>query len=155
MIVSIIIWLFKLTNIMLVGPYGDRYLCTLILPQGNITNDNCYTGSFHAGKWSLYFAFAHKCLLNREQQSHCTFQILDGWSLPQGNPIITWLKHWESFMTSNKINVWLRVVKVRFTQSDFRILDAPHNLSEGKKRREKVTLVPRFYTITSLIMTLV
>ena len=34
-IVSIIIWLFKLTNYF--GPYGDRYLCTSIFLQGNIT----------------------------------------------------------------------------------------------------------------------
>ena len=56
-------------------------------------------------------------------------------------------------MTSNKY-FRLRAVKVRFTQSDFRILRALHNLSEGKKRRKKVTLGSRsgsrFYTITSL-----
>ena len=52
------------------------------------------------------------------------------------------------------INVSLRAAKVRFTQSDFRILCALHNLSERKKRRKKVTLGSRsgsrFFTITSL-----
>ena len=57
-------------------------------------------------------------------------------------------KYWESSMT--RINVRLRVVKVRFTQSDFRILRALHNFSEGKKKRKKVTRGSRFYTITSL-----
>ena len=46
------------------------------------------------------------------------------------------------------------MAKVRFTQSDFRILCALHNLSERKKRRKKVTLGSRsgsrFFTITSL-----
>ena len=31
-------------------------------------------------------------------------------------------------------------------------LDAPHNLSEGKKRRKTVTLRLRFYTTTSLLV---
>ena len=52
------------------------------------------------------------------------------------------MKYWESSMT--KRNVRLRAVKVRFSQSDFRILRALHNLSEGKKRRKKVTLGSRF-----------
>ena len=35
-------------------------------------------------------------------------------------------------------------------KSDFRILHALHNLSEGKKRKEMVTLGSHFYTTTSL-----
>ena len=42
----------------------------------------------------------HKCLLHWEQhsfaklsQSHCTFQILESWPWPQGNPIIYF--HWQ------------------------------------------------------------
>ena len=49
-----------------------------------------------------------------------------------------------------KINVRLRAVKVRFAKSNFRILRALHNFSEGKKRRKKVTRGSRFYAITSL-----
>ena len=58
------------------------------------------------------------------------------------------MKYWESSIT--RINVRLRVVKVRFTQSDFRILRVLHNLSKRKKRKIKVTLGSRFYIITSL-----
>ena len=106
---------------------------------------------------SSYFFPPHKRLLNREQhsfptlsQSRCTFQILESWPWPQGNPIITrsaidFEKPWWPL-----INVRLRATKVRFTQSDFRILRALHNLSEGKKRRKTVTLGSRFFTITSL-----
>ena len=47
-----------------------------------------------------------------------------------------------------RINVRLRVVKVRFTQSGFRILRSLHNLSEGKKRREKVTLKGHVFTLS-------
>ena len=36
------------------------------------------------------------------------------------------------------------------SDSDFRILRALHNLSEGKKRRKKLTRVSRFYTSMSL-----
>ena len=36
------------------------------------------------------------------------------------------------------------------SDSDFRILRALHNFSEGKKRRKKVTLGSHFYTSTSL-----
>ena len=38
------------------------------------------------------------------------------------------------------LNVRLRAAKARFTQSEFRILYALHNLGERKKRRKKVTL---------------
>ena len=103
----------------------------------------------------------HKRLLNRGQhsfptlsQSRCTFQILESWPWPQGNPIIT-RSAWNFKKPSwPLINVSLRAAKVRFTQSDFRILRALHNLSEGKKRTKKVTLGSRsgsrFYTTTSL-----
>ena len=42
------------------------------------------------------------------------------------------------------LNIRLRAAKVRFTQSEFRILYALHNLGERKKRRKKVTLGSRF-----------
>ena len=110
---------------------------------------------------SSYFVSPHKRLLNRGQhsfptlsQSRCTFQILESWPWPQGNPIIT-RSAWNFEKPSwPLINVSLRAAKVRFTQSDFRILRALHNLSEGKKRRKTVTLGSRsgsrFFTITSL-----
>ena len=84
--------------------------------------------------------------------SHFTFQILESWPWPQRNPIIT-----RSAWDFEKplwplINIRLRAA--RLTQSDFRILRALHNLSEGKNRRKKVTLGShsgsRFYSITSL-----
>ena len=99
---------------------------------------------------------SHKRLLNREQhsfpkctQSHCTFQSLEGWTWPQDNPIIT-----RSAWNTGKalwplINVRLGAEKVRFSQ----ILEySVHciNLSEGKKRRKKVNLGSRVYTIPSL-----
>ena len=37
-------------------------------------------------------------------------------------------------------------------KSDLRILRALHNLSEGKKRRKKVTLGSHFYTTTRLLV---
>ena len=88
------------------------------------------------------------------RQSRCTFQILESWPWPQGNPMIT-RSAWNFQKPSwPLINVRLGAAKVRFTQSDFRILRVLHNLSEGKKRRKKVTLGSgsgsRFYTITSL-----
>ena len=110
---------------------------------------------------SSCFVPPHKRLLNRGQhsfptlsQSCCTFQILESWPWPQGNPIIT-RSAWNFKKPSwPLINVSLRAAKVRFTQSDFRILCALHNLSERKKRRKKVTLGSRsgsrFFTITSL-----
>ena len=82
-------------------------------------------------------------------QSHCTFQSLEGWTWLQGNPIIN-----RSARNTGKalwplINVRLRAEKVRFSQ----ILEYSVyciNLSEGKKRRKKVTLGSRVYTIPSL-----
>ena len=104
----------------------------------------------------------HKRLLNRGQhsfpklsQSRCTFQIPESWPRPQVYPIIT-PSAWNFEKPSwPLINLRLRAAKVRFTQSDFRVyLRALHNLSEGKKRRKKVTLGSRsgsrFYTITIL-----
>ena len=78
-------------------------------------------------------------------QSRCTFQILESWPWLQGNPIFT-RSAWNFEKPSwPLINVRLTAAKVRFTQSDFRILRALHNLSEGKKRRKTVTLGSRFY----------
>ena len=105
---------------------------------------------------SSYFVPPHKYLRNQEQhsfpklsQSHCTFQTLEGSQWLQGNLIITW----SVWNTGNAlwplINVRLTAAKVRFSQ-DFRILCALHNLSEGKKRRKKVTLGSWFYAAMSL-----
>ena len=115
----------------------------------------------HAGIFSGARILSLKQLLNRGQhsfpmlsQSRCTFQILEYWPWPQGNPIImrfAWNFEKPSWPL---INVRLGAAKVRFTLSDFRILRVLHNLCEGKKRRKKVTLGSgsgsRFYTITSL-----
>ena len=110
---------------------------------------------------SSCFVPPHKCLLNWGQhsfptlsQSRCTFQILESWPCPQGNPITT-RSAWDFENPSwPLINIRLRAAKVRFTQSHFRIFHVLHNLSEGKKRRKKVTLGScsgsRFYTIKSL-----
>ena len=72
-------------------------------------------------------------------QSHCAFQILEGWPWLQGNPIITW-----SAWNTGKV-LWPLIM-----ESDFRIVRVLHNFSKGKKRRKKVTLGSYFYTTTSL-----
>ena len=114
---------------------------------------------------SSYFFPPHKRLLNRGQhsfpklsQSRHTLQIPESWPWPTGYPIIT-QSAWNFEKPSwPLINVRLTAAKVRFTQSDFRILRALHNLSEGKKRRKKVTLGSssgsRFYTSLWVVFSL-
>ena len=136
------------------SPKGNDLIIYQIISFSSSTKSMEISLTHRRFEESSYFVPPHKRLLNSEQhsfhtlsQSHFTFQILEGWPRPQGNPIIT-----RSARNSEKalISFSLRAAKLWFTQPAFRILRAMHYLSEGKKRRKKVTLGSRFFTITNL-----
>ena len=90
---------------------------------------------------SSHFVPPHKRLLNREQHSFPKAQPITlnlpnsgRLTLTAGYPdnYTIYMKHWESFMTSNKFQTQGSKNKIK---SNFRILHALHNLSEGKKRK--------------------
>ena len=133
-----LIWYHKLIKSQVQNRHKNSKNCKHVLSLDSLPCRRFYGSS--------YFVPPHKCLLNRRQhsfptlsQSRCTFQILESWPWLQGNPI-TMRSAWnfENLKPSwPLINVRLRAAKVRFTQSDFRIIRALYNLSEGRKEGKR------------------
>ena len=78
------------------SPKGNDLIIYQIISFSSSTKSMEISLTHRRFEESSYFVPPHKRLLNPEQhsfhtlsQSHFTFQILEGWPRPQGNPIIT------------------------------------------------------------------
>ena len=79
-------------------------------------------------------------------QWHCTFQILESWPWPQGNPIITRYAWKTRKALWTLIDVRLKAAKVRFSQF---LEYSEHCITSAKERREGKRYL---YTSTRLLV---